>query len=90
VQPSGGGSEFHRLQEATLFHVGLEIHDERIAICVLGQTEQIVRRWARDAYAELSEQERNWHGADLEAAREACPTKLDFAHLLPEVDRRLG
>jgi hypothetical protein len=48
------------------------------------------RRWARDAYAELSEQERNWHGADLEAAREACPTKLDFAHLLPEVDRRLG
>ena len=48
------------------------------------------RRWARDAYAELSEQERNWHGADLEAAREVCPTKLDFAHLLPEVDRRLG
>jgi len=48
------------------------------------------RRWARDAYAELSAQERNWHGADLEAAREACPTKLDFAHLLPEVDRRLG
>ncbi len=48
------------------------------------------RRWAREAYAQLTEEERNWHGADLEAARAACPTKLDFAQLLPEVDRLLG
>jgi hypothetical protein len=48
------------------------------------------RRHARDAYAKLTEGERNWHGADLDAARAACPTKLDFAQLLPEVDRLLG
>jgi hypothetical protein len=27
-----------------MFHVGLDIHDKRIEICVLGQTGQIVRR----------------------------------------------
>jgi len=48
------------------------------------------RRWARTAYAELTEAERDWRGADLEAARAACPTRLDFAELLPEVDRLLG
>jgi predicted aldo/keto reductase-like oxidoreductase len=48
------------------------------------------RRHARDAYAKLTEEERNWHGADLNAARAACPTMLDFAQLLPEVDRLLG
>jgi uncharacterized protein len=48
------------------------------------------RRHARDAYAKLTDEERNWHGADLDAARAACPTKLDFAQLLPEVDRLLG
>ena len=48
------------------------------------------RRHARDAYAKLTEEERNWQGADLDAARAACPTQLDFARLLPEVDRLLG
>ncbi|MFI5456769.1 MAG: aldo/keto reductase [Isosphaerales bacterium] len=48
------------------------------------------RRQAREAYAALTEDERNWRGADLDAARAACPTKLDFARLLPEVDRLLG
>jgi len=48
------------------------------------------RRQARQAYAELTEEERNWRGADLDAARAACPTKLDFAQLLPEADRLLG
>jgi predicted aldo/keto reductase-like oxidoreductase len=48
------------------------------------------RRQAREGYAELTSEERNWQGADLEAAREACPSKLDFASLLPEVDRLLG
>jgi predicted aldo/keto reductase-like oxidoreductase len=48
------------------------------------------RRWAREAYAQLTEEERNWHGADLDTARAACPTRLDFTRLLPEVDRLLG
>ena len=48
------------------------------------------RRQAREDYAELTDEERNWHDADLEAAREACPSKLNFAQLLPEVDRLLG
>ncbi len=33
---------------------------------------------------------RDWSGADLEAARAACPNKLDFAKLLPEADRHLA
>ncbi len=28
--------------------------------------------------------------ADLEAARHACPNRLDFARLLPEVERHLS
>jgi aryl-alcohol dehydrogenase-like predicted oxidoreductase len=48
------------------------------------------RSQARKTYAGLTEEERNWHGADLDAARAACPTGLDFAQLLPEVDRLLG
>jgi hypothetical protein len=45
------------------------------------------RRQARQAQAGLKEEERNWRGADLDAARAASPTKLDFAELLPETDR---
>jgi len=48
------------------------------------------RRQARQDYAELTDEERNWHDADLVAAREACPSKLNFAQLLPEVDRLLS
>jgi uncharacterized protein len=48
------------------------------------------RREARRLYAEMSEAARNWSGADLEAAREACPSKLDFAKLLPKADQLLG
>ncbi len=49
-----------------------------------------IRGWARERYAELAEVERNWSGADLVAAREACHNKLDFAGILSEVDRLLG
>jgi len=49
-----------------------------------------IRGWARERYAELAALDRNWTGADLEAAREACHNKLDFARILPEVDRLLG
>ncbi len=48
------------------------------------------RAEARRLYAELSDAERNWAGANLEAARQACPSKLDFAALLPRADRVLG
>jgi hypothetical protein len=44
VESSGGGSKFYRLQEAHMLYVGLEMHEKRIAICVPGPTEQIVRR----------------------------------------------
>ncbi len=48
------------------------------------------RTGARLGYAQLSPEARDWSKADLEAARDACPNKLDFASLLPEVDRYLA
>jgi uncharacterized protein len=48
------------------------------------------RAEARRLYAELSDAARNWKGADLEAARQACPNQLDFARLLPRADEILG
>jgi aryl-alcohol dehydrogenase-like predicted oxidoreductase len=49
-----------------------------------------IRAEARRQYAALSPEARDWSGADLEAARAACPNKLDFAKLLPEVERHLA
>jgi hypothetical protein len=34
--------------------------------------------------------ERDWTGADLEAARRTCPNGLDFATLLPRAERVLA
>jgi predicted aldo/keto reductase-like oxidoreductase len=48
------------------------------------------RSTARAEYAKLSAEARNWSGADLEAARAACPNGLNFAELMPEVDRHLA
>jgi predicted aldo/keto reductase-like oxidoreductase len=48
------------------------------------------RSEARRLYSEMSESARDWAGADLEAARRACPSKLDFANLLPKADQLLG
>ena len=45
---------------------------------------------ARRLYAELPERLRDWQGADLEAARNACPNRLDFASLLSRADRNLA
>jgi aryl-alcohol dehydrogenase-like predicted oxidoreductase len=45
---------------------------------------------ARRLYAGLSDAARDWRGADLEAARQACPNKLNFAQLLPRADEILG
>ncbi len=49
-----------------------------------------VRAEARRQYAAMDPGARDWQGADLEAARQACPNKLDFASLLPEVERHLA
>jgi hypothetical protein len=49
-----------------------------------------IRGWARECCAKLAQDERDWSGADLEAAREACHHKLDFAKILPEVDRLMS
>src|SRR5262249_18171326 len=48
------------------------------------------RAEARRLYADLTAAERDWQGADLDAARQACPNRLDFARLLPEVERHLA
>ncbi len=45
---------------------------------------------ARRQYAALPAEARDWSGADLEAARAACPNHLNFAKLLPEVERHLA
>ncbi|WP_406694871.1 aldo/keto reductase [Singulisphaera sp. Ch08] len=49
-----------------------------------------IRVEARRQYAALSPEARDWAGADLEAARAACPNKLNFAKLLPDADRYLA
>ncbi len=48
------------------------------------------RTEARRQYSNLSEAARNWKGADLAAARAACPTHLNFSELLPKVDDLLA
>jgi uncharacterized protein len=48
------------------------------------------RALARELYDALPPEARDWSGADLEAARAACPNKLDFARLLRKVERYLA
>jgi len=48
------------------------------------------RSVARQQFAELSDEARDWKDADLVAAREACPNKLNFTSLLPKVDEYLA
>jgi uncharacterized protein len=48
------------------------------------------RAEARRLYAGLADAARDWQGADLEAARQACTNLLDFAKLLPKADELLG
>ena len=45
---------------------------------------------ARRLYAAMADHEKNWAGADLEAATHACPNKLNFAGLLAKVERDLA
>jgi predicted aldo/keto reductase-like oxidoreductase len=48
------------------------------------------RARARREYANLPAEARDWSGADLEAAQAACPGHLNFAQLLPEVEKHLA
>lgn len=48
------------------------------------------RAMARRQYAELSEAARDWSDADLLAATEACPNKLNFSALLPKAKELLS
>jgi uncharacterized protein len=48
------------------------------------------RAEARRLYGELGDTARDWQGADLEAARAACPNQLNFAKLLPRAKEVLG
>lgn len=48
------------------------------------------RAEARRQYARLAPEARDWSDADLAAAQEACPNRLDFTTLLPRVDRYLA
>jgi predicted aldo/keto reductase-like oxidoreductase len=48
------------------------------------------RAEARRLYAELGDSARDWRGADLAAARHACPNQLDFAKLLPRAEKVLA
>ena len=45
---------------------------------------------ARQVYASLSPEQRDWQGADLAAASAACVCKLDFATLLPRAVEKLA
>ncbi len=48
------------------------------------------RAEARRLYAEMADSARDWKGADLAAAQEACPSHLNFSELLPKVDEYLA
>jgi hypothetical protein len=45
---------------------------------------------ARRQYAALPPEAKGWSNADLDADLDACPSRLDFARLLREVDRHLA
>lgn len=45
---------------------------------------------ARQGYARLTSEQRDWRGADLTAASQACVSKLDFAALLPRAEEKLA
>jgi len=48
------------------------------------------RALARELYDALPPEARDWSAADLDAARVACPNRLDFARLLPQVEKYLA
>ena len=98
-------ADIHQLRDATLAHGSMLCADcdGRCSIAAgtqadLGALTRFLtyhehhgdRSAARRLYAELPPEARDWSGADLEAARSACPNRLDFARLLPQVQRHLA
>jgi aryl-alcohol dehydrogenase-like predicted oxidoreductase len=98
-------ADIHQLRDATLAHDPMLCADcdGRCSIAAgtraeLGNLTRFLtyhehhgdRSEARRLYAELSPEARDWSGADLDAARGACPARLDFARLLPQVERQLA
>jgi aryl-alcohol dehydrogenase-like predicted oxidoreductase len=98
-------ADIHQLRDATLAHGSMHCADcdGRCALAAgtraeLGTLTRFLtyhehhgdRAEARRLYAELPPEARDWSGADLDAARAACPNRLDFARLLPQVERHLA
>jgi aryl-alcohol dehydrogenase-like predicted oxidoreductase len=98
-------ADIHQLRDATLAHGSMlrADCDGRCSLAAgtqaeLGNLTRFLtyhehhgdRSEARRLYAALPPESRDWSGADLEAARAACPNRLDFARLLPQVDRQLA
>jgi predicted aldo/keto reductase-like oxidoreductase len=98
-------ADIHQLRDATLAHGTMLCADcdGRCSVAAgtqaeLGNLTRFLtyhehhgdRSEARRLYAELPPESRDWSGADLEAARSACPNRLDFARLLPHVERHLA
>jgi hypothetical protein len=98
-------AEIHQLRDATLAHGSMLCADCDGRCSVAAGTQADLgcltrfltyhehhgdRSEARRLYAQLPAEARDWSGADLEAARAACPNRLDFARLLPQVERHLA
>jgi predicted aldo/keto reductase-like oxidoreductase len=98
-------AQIHQLRDAALAHGPTLCADCDGRCSVAGGTEAELgnltrfltyhehhgdRSEARRLYAELSPECRDWSSANLEAARAACPNRLDFAKLLPEAKRHLA
>jgi aryl-alcohol dehydrogenase-like predicted oxidoreductase len=98
-------ADIHRLRDATVAHGPTLCADCDGRCSVAGGTRAELgdltrfltyhehhgdRAEARRQYAALPPEARDWSGADLEAARAACPNRLDFARLLPRVERHLA
>ncbi|MFI5459888.1 MAG: aldo/keto reductase [Isosphaerales bacterium] len=98
-------AEIHELRDAVLAHGPTLCADCEGRCSIAGGTQAELgnltrfltyhqhhgyRADARRQYAALPPEARDWSGADLEAARAACPNRLDFAKLLPEVERHLA
>ncbi len=98
-------ADIHQLRDATLAHGTMLCADcdGRCSVAAgtraeLGNLTRFLtyhehhgdRAEARRLYAELPPEARDWSGADLEAARAACPNRLDFARFLPQVEEHLA
>ena len=68
-----------------LCFTGAHIHGARATECRKSSEHNF-----NELYNVLLPEARDWTGADLEAARAACSNRLDFARLLPQVEKCLA